>query len=141
MTWTKKTLDYLKPAYLLGHDGRGEELPVADAGEVEVEDDGVVHRQPHQHPDQVILPAEGHIISTQEPFLTFRIWLDFHKSHWESMIPTSFRAFCLWVQCLPQIALLDHTEPVAAGNRNYHKAVGLILSIVTIMQDNLSLQR
>ena len=52
----QKTLKSPKPAYLLGHDGRGEELPVADAGEVEVEDDGVVHRQPHQHPDQVILP-------------------------------------------------------------------------------------
>ena len=42
--------------YLWWDDRRGEELPVADAGEVKVKDDGVVHRQPHQHADQVVLP-------------------------------------------------------------------------------------
>ena len=46
-------------SYLRGDDRWGEELPVADGGEVEVQDDGVVHRQSHQHPDQVVLSAHA----------------------------------------------------------------------------------
>ena len=46
------------PAYLLRHHRGCEQLPVADAGEVEIQDDGVVDSQAHQHSDQVVFPAE-----------------------------------------------------------------------------------
>jgi len=48
-----------KRGYLWRNYRWGEKLPVADGGEVEVQDDGVVHGQPHQHANQVVLPATG----------------------------------------------------------------------------------
>ena len=74
MEWTKD-IDFPWRVYLLGHDGRGEELPVADAGEVEVEDDGVVDSQAHQDTYQVILPQVAFLQHAEPVTSMATVWL------------------------------------------------------------------
>lgn len=44
---------------------RAEQFAVADGGEVEVQDDGVVHRQSHEDSDQVVLPQVALLVGAE----------------------------------------------------------------------------